>query len=296
MLSMRVIDPKQFAHAKTRQKRSKIWLILPLGLLVVGAFAVKIFVLSEPISAPNTFPANSSKVTNSADTQIAGPKPESKFKEFTGDQFKELYRSVAYPNIQQIVVPPKITDNEEADIRIRGLAEKRGYHLTAVPQGAIVRINEPRLEGDDLLQPLAAEGWQTLKAAATKEGFPISIISAYRSPEYQRDLFLQRLLANGTTARFIKDGIGDAAIQKTLGMTAVPGYSRHHTGYTIDLWCEDGSKSFLTSTCYQWISQNNYLHAKESGWIPSYPAGTDAQGPEPEPWEYVWVGTQNLTQ
>jgi LAS superfamily LD-carboxypeptidase LdcB len=76
----------------------------------------------------------------------------------------------------------------------------------------------------------------------------------------------------------------------------VPGYSRHHTGYTIDLWCEDGSSTFLSSSCYKWISDNNYLKAKQSGWIPSYPAGTDDQGPEPEPWEYVWVGTERLME
>jgi LAS superfamily LD-carboxypeptidase LdcB len=42
------------------------------------------------------------------------------------------------------------------------------------------------------------------------------------------------------------------------------------------------------------MSKDNYLQAKKYGWIPSYPEGAQQQGPEPEAWEYVWVGTASL--
>ncbi len=176
------------------------------------------------------------------------------------------------------------------------MAEARGYHLTSIPVQAIVKINEPLLNGDDLLQPLAAQAWSDIKASAKKAGYPLTLISAYRSPEYQRNLFTQRLYAHGVTADQVAAGKADAAVQDTLSHAAVPGYSRHHTGYTVDMWCDDKSTSFLTSSCYRWISVSNYQNAKENGWIPSYPAGTSDQGPEPEPWEYVWVGRSKLTQ
>src|SRR5205085_1365006 len=137
-------------------------------------------------------------------------------------------------------------------------------------------------ENDDLLQPRAALAWADLKAAAGKDGLALTVISAYRSPEYQRNLFMQRLLAKGVSVAQIAAGQGDAAVSATLEVTALPGYSRHHTGYTVDLWCDDGSGSFLTSRCYKWISADNYKHAKEAGWIPSYPGGVQGQGPEPE--------------
>ncbi len=225
---------------------------------------------------------------------IAEDKELKPFKIFNGDEFKQLYLSVAYPNTQQIQKPISITGNDEADARIRKLAEERGYKQTSIPQGAIVKIDEPRLENDNLLQPLSSVGWQKLKDAAKTDNIPIAIISAYRSPEWQRDLFLSRLLVNGITPAQIAAGIQDKAINGALSSAAVPGYSRHHTGYTIDLWCEDGSSAFLNSVCFEWIKKDNYLKAKESGWVPSYPEGADEQGPEPEPWEYVWVGTDYL--
>lgn len=209
-------------------------------------------------------------------------------KTFTGEEFKTLATSMRYPNSQLFSEPPAITGNQQADARIRSIAEKRGFRLTSIPVTAIQKLNEPRLDllGDDLLQPLAAEAWQSLKTQAKKDSIAIALLSAYRSPEYQRSLFLSRLKASPSD---IAAGKADQAVETILLMTAPPGYSRHHTGFTIDLWCEDGSGQFVNSSCFRWIKANNYKVAKEHGWIPSYPDGVKLQGPEPEPWEYVWV-------
>jgi D-alanyl-D-alanine carboxypeptidase len=119
-------------------------------------------------------------------------------------------------------------------------------------------------------------------------------MSAFRSPEFQRDLFMDRLGTRGVTSSQILSGNADYAINENFKVTAVPGYSRHHTGYAVDFWCEDRSGNFGNSICFTWLKANNYLHAKEFGWIPSYPEDADEQGPEPEPWEYVWVGREVL--
>lgn len=225
------------------------------------------------------------------------PKQEPKnFKQFSGEEFKEFFLNISYPNTQVITDPPVITGNKAADDRIRDIAESRGYRLSVVPVAPIVRINEPMLDSDDLLQPLAAEGWASLKQAATDAEMPLSLSSAYRSPQYQRELFMQRLLGNGVTVSQVADGLVDDIVDHTLTLAAIPGYSRHHTGYTIDLWCKDGSAVFLDSICFEWMMADNYQVAKEHGWIPSYPEGADMQGPEPEPWEYVWVGRDSLLE
>jgi LAS superfamily LD-carboxypeptidase LdcB len=267
-----------------------------VSLLLIAAVAGGCITYADKFIRPAGNAPAPSITPVTAPTQEATKPKSGQFKQFSGEEFKQLYQSIAYPNTQQITDPPAITGNPTADARIRQLAEARGYHLTSIPIAPIVKINEPRLDGDDLLQPLAAAGWQSLKGSAHKDGIKLSIISAYRSPEYQRNLFIQRLLATYVTVDRIAAGAGLGDVEATLHVTAVPGYSRHHTGYTIDLWCEDGSSTFLSSSCYKWISADNYLKAKESGWIPSYPAGTDDQGPEPEPWEYVWVGTERLTE
>lgn len=236
-----------------------------------------------------------------ADNQQKQPideeKPKTgKLKTFTGPEFKALVRSMKYPNTQNFDEPPSITGNRTADDRIRKIAESRGYVITTIPVSSIEKINEPRLESDDLLQPLAAIAWRDLKVAAKRDNIPLSLLSAYRSPEYQRNLFMQRLTARGVTIASIAAGLADAAIEATLETTAIPGYSRHHTGYTIDLWCEDGSGAFVNSGCFRWISADNYKIAKTAGWVPSYPEGVALQGPEPEPWEYVWVSKDLVTE
>jgi LAS superfamily LD-carboxypeptidase LdcB len=293
---MRVVEPHQFRNIRP-QRKSRSWRRV-LSLLV------SVLLMVVLLAVPTYWYALRNTAPESGDTDLVQPlEPEQddeirtgRFRQFTGEEFKSFYLTVAHPNTTTLNEHPVITGDPAADERIRQLAEERGYRLSAIPMSSIVRLDEPRLDSDDLLQPLAAESWRSLKKAAHDDGYPISLLSGYRSLEYQRELFMQRLRENGGSVTRIARGFGDAAVRKTLELTAPPGYSRHHTGYTIDLWCEDGSSTFLSSRCYEWISAENYQKAKEHGWIPSYPDGTSRQGPEPEPWEYVWVGRSSLLE
>jgi LAS superfamily LD-carboxypeptidase LdcB len=106
---------------------------------------------------------------------------------------------------------------------------------------------------------------------------------------------MERFRAAGLTPEQVAAGSVDQQVTDLLKITAIPGFSRHHTGYTVDISCESNKGViFENTTCFRWLSQNNYQHAKESGWIPSYPPGAGDQGPNPEAWEYVWVGTPAL--
>ncbi len=288
---MRVVEPHEFQKLP-KKKAKKPWLSIVLAMIVIAA-GVYFWQSASRKPISNQTP---STIDNMQSQSSPAVEHIGKLKQFTGEQFKQLYHSMVYPNTQQFSDPPPITGNTDADLRIRSFAEARGYRLTSIPVQAVVKINEPRLDNDDLLQPLAAQAWVEIKAAAFKDNVRLSLISAYRSPEYQRNLFMQRLQSQGVTASQIAAARADVAVQNTLRLAALPGYSRHHTGYAVDLWCEDGSLTFLSSSCFQWISANNYQHAKEYGWIPSYPEGADEQGPEPEPWEYVWVGRSRLTE
>ncbi|MFO0920455.1 MAG: D-alanyl-D-alanine carboxypeptidase family protein [Candidatus Saccharimonadales bacterium] len=294
---MRVINHKQFSRKETVKIRKRSYVkIGSLIMSVVIIITFGIYFWSSKKTSVTSLANNDKSVNNQVaeSDSIVEDKSSKPFKHFTGEEFKNLYYGVAYPNTQQITTPISITGNDEADSRIREFAEERGYKQTSIPQSAIVKIDEPRLDGDDLLQPLAALGWKSLKEAAEKDNVDLAITSAYRSPQWQRELFNSRLLINGITPSQVGAGIQDKAVVSTLEQAAVPGYSRHHTGYTVDLWCDDGSGIFVNSSCFAWLKADNYLKAKESGWIPSYPEGADLQGPEPEPWEYVWVGVDNL--
>lgn len=214
-------------------------------------------------------------------------------KTFTGAQFRDLYNSLAYPNTEQISDKTPITGNSALDARIRFMAESKGYTLRSAPVADTFREVQKGMR----LQERAAEAWLNMQTAAKKDGIIMNLGDAYRSADEQKAIFLSRFTARNGDAHQINSGLYDQQIANTLKMTAVPGYSRHHTGYTIDIECQNNpAAQFIKTNCFQWLSTNNYENAKKFGWIPSYPEATGLQGPEPESWEYVWVGVDTLAE
>ncbi|HEX5456706.1 MAG TPA: D-alanyl-D-alanine carboxypeptidase family protein [Candidatus Saccharimonadales bacterium] len=261
---------------KKTKKYISILIIIILALLILFLFAGKAKAPESHKNGPVNIPS-----VNYTDT----------FKTFSGKEFEELYNSFAYPNTQQINENTPITGNIRADKRLRELALARGYMIRSAP----VTDTFVTVQKDMVLQPKAAKGWNDLKTRAGKQDINMSLMAAYRSAEDEKSIFLDRL--KGIPVEYIAAGKADSQVDTVLAHTALPGYSRHHTGYTVDIACDSqpGVK-FENSVCFKWLSVNNYLNAKKSGWIPSYPPGAGKQGPEPEPWEYVWVGTNALRQ
>lgn len=293
---MRVVEPHQFQNLKKRKQKRQFFrlaFLVPL-LILLSVFGYVTFAqkhLHKPseevhVSESSDESSQQNEVQNTAELTL---------KKFTDEEFKQLYTSFAYPNTQQLTQYPTITGNHIADERLYTLAEERGYKLSAVPVANIIKINEPYLTEDDLLQQNAKIGWDGLSRAAAAAGIPLQITSAYRSIEFQRGVFLQRMRDAGISASGIADGYSDLAVSRVMDEVAPPGFSRHHNGYTIDLACDGvGLHGFKHTVCYEWISDNNFEIAKQHGWIPSYPEEAKQQGPEPEPWEFIWVGTINL--
>ena len=129
------------------------------------------------------------------------------------------------------------------------------------------------------------------RKSAKKDNINLFLTAGYRSAEEQRQIFLDRLAEIDLTEDLIATKKFDDKLNEILATTAIPGYSRHHTGYTIDIGCGNSpTVEFEFTVCFQWLSEDNYKNAKMHGWIPSYPEKDGLQGPEPETWEYVWVG------
>ncbi len=288
---MRVVEPHQFSKLQKNRKKRRSFRgpISAVTLVVILAFGYLTFG-QQLVHKSQPQPMLESEVV------VPEPTPQgTELKMFTDEEFKNLYTAFAYPNTERLVNYPKITGNEAADEKIYEIAISRGYKLSAVPVSNIIKIDEPYLTDDDLLQQNAKIGWDGLQSAAQEAGIPIQITSAYRSIEFQRSVFLQEMRAQGVTAPGVADGYSDLAINRVMDKVAPPGFSRHHNGYTIDLACDGiGLYGFQNTSCYDWISENNFEIAKTHGWIPSYPEEAEAQGPEPEPWEFIWVGRINL--
>lgn len=255
--------------------------------------------LAPPITGP-TIPEKTS--TTSIDTILISTTTEEETaqspKLFT--LFTDLLSSISFPNTDSQNKIVSITGDDVADDVIFALAEDAGYVRQSVATSTLVVVEGYRT------QPQVKLAWEEMKNLAHQSSdIHLGIVSAYRSPEAQKALFIKYFKEETRRAGFKKDftskdireGKADNVILGTLKYAAPPGYSRHHTGYTIDIRDVDSGFSFYEfgkTRGYKWISRNNYENARKFGFIPSYPRGERDGGPEPEPWELVWIGVENM--
>ena len=174
------------------------------------------------------------------------------------------------------VIPP-ITNQASIDERIWQLAQARGYRRQPGVSDTSLLVT---VDGQYYLQPAAADAWHRLKQVVAAAQLGMYLRSAYRDYDEQRRLLLARL--NGR--------YDDASIQTVLAQCAPPGYSKHHSGYTIDIaeWPE--GPRFIETDLYTYLSHNDFAVIKSCSFAPSYPADSPPQGPEPEAWEFVYCG------
>lgn len=285
---MRVIEPRSRSGVSPgRKKRSKLILFLATLILLSAPTGVYLYMDNQDQEQQN----NSAE--NSQQDPVVLPKKQGVLKTFSGQGFVDFYYTLAFPNTQQISEEAPITGNEKADNHIKQLAKARGYRIQSAPVADVL----VDVGNNMLLQPRAANNWKSLKSVAAKDGIELSLTAGFRPADEQKTIFLNRLKINGSELEEVPRGVFDSRINQVLITTALPGYSKHHTGYTIDISCpSDPNVVFEGSVCFSWLSKNNYKNAKNSGWIPSYPEGAKKQGPNPEAWEYVWVGKDSLTK
>ena len=129
------------------------------------------------------------------------------------------------------------------------------------------------------LRAEAASALEDLVAAAKADGVELTLVSAYRSYDYQ-----QR-----TYAGWVRQH-GRAGADR---ISARPGHSEHQTGLAVDVGA--GTGACTLQQCFgdtpegRWVAE----HAAEHGWIVRYPAGAeDVTGYSPEPWHLRYVGSK----
>lgn len=199
------------------------------------------------------------------------------YPEYDGPGFQALYDHAVANTLPGLEYPDErysITGNPDLDDRIWGRALERGYQLRPTASGELVSVGGVRMQAD------AAVAWVGMRAEVRSAGHGFTVTSAYRSPASQRTTFLSRL--NGTS---------NAAIDAALTWWSIPGASKHHGGYALDFRYPNGTFGQFRSTAgHAWLAADNFAVPKRHGLVPSYPDDVPNQGPNPEPWEYVWVG------
>jgi zinc D-Ala-D-Ala carboxypeptidase len=149
-----------------------------------------------------------------------------------------------------------------------------------LPVGSYAQGDYQRFER---LMPEAAFALMKLIYAARDEGVWIIPVSGFRDLEGQKKLF---------EAQIQRRGSREAAAKSS----APPGYSEHHTGYTLDFADgnfprQDISLDFAKTAAFRWMK----LHAKEFGFELSFPEN-NAQGVNYEPWHWRFIGTSEASQ
>ncbi len=194
--------------------------------------------------------------------------------DYDPDEFNLLFLTAPLDGLDAVGPAPAITGSDAVDERIRELAEARGYERRPLPSGGL-------WSADGIpVQPGVVSAWELLQDDARAHGHSISLVSGYRSHADQVGIFVGKLR-----------GTSDSAIETRLRTAAPPGFSKHHTGYAVDVAAPGSAfTSFGTSAAFRWLSADNAEAAKRNGFIPSYPDGAASQGPKPEPWEWTYVG------
>src|SRR5215471_9202816 len=124
---------------------------------------------------------------------------------------------------------------------------------------------------DRQLSPHAAGRWVELLGAVHRDGITLQIVSAFRSLEYQRQIFERKLAAG-------------EALEQILKVNAAPGYSEHHTGRAVDLTtpgCPALSEEFEVTVAFDWLVRN----AHHFEFTMTYPRG-NRFGVAYEPWHW----------
>lgn len=122
------------------------------------------------------------------------------------------------------------------------------------------------------LTPGAAALWTELQSAARQDGITLLLVSAFRSFEHQRQIFVRKLQA------------GDS-LEQILRVNLPPGFSEHHTGRAVDLTtpgCAPLVESFEETAAFSWLMQN----ARRFDFSLTYPR-ENRFGIAYEPWHWA---------
>ena len=140
----------------------------------------------------------------------------------------------------------------------------------------LVAVNEKYTSRYLKMTSEAADAFNKMAEAASKEGYTVRAVSTYRSYSYQRDLYNKYAAVDG--------------VELTDTYSARPGHSEHHTGLAVDVDNANLSyTSFGDSKEFTWMKENAYKYGyilrytKANEWITGY---------SDEPWHYRYVGEE----
>jgi zinc D-Ala-D-Ala carboxypeptidase len=162
----------------------------------------------------------------------------------------------------------------------KGRADHYGHRPYAeAPEKELTRAGNYRATGRVvLLREEAAAAFREMVEAAKRDGVGLVPISGFRTRAYQESLFLRSQKKHGSA-------------RAAARWVAPPGFSEHHTGYTLDVGDAgrpetDVDPAFEKTPAFKWLEKNAARFGFELSFPPDNP-----QGVSYEPWHWRYVGS-----
>lgn len=144
------------------------------------------------------------------------------------------------------------------------------------------------------------DSYNQLAEAAEEAGYPLIMVSAFRSVANQQEVF-----DSSVNRRMSEENISEEeATRLTSEEVTKPGFSEHHTGLAIDVvdtnWYNNYTAyageildaAYGDEASAKWLAEN----AAEYGFIIRYPEGKEnITGITYEPWHLRYVGVESAT-
>ncbi|AZP92640.1 M15 family metallopeptidase [Enterococcus mundtii] len=151
------------------------------------------------------------------------------------------------------------------------------------------------LDNGYLIDKRIKADYEELANAAKAAGFPLVMVSAYRSVATQREVFAQNV-QQVMSSQGVTEEEATAITKKTM---TEPGYSEHHTGLAVDVVDETWYNNYPNTVLDEkygdepgakWLADN----ASKYGFIIRYPKGReDITKITYEPWHLRYVGKES---
>lgn len=142
----------------------------------------------------------------------------------------------------------------------------------------LVDIRRAGFDTPVLVRRILLDDLTALRKGAEANGTPLKVVSAYRSYDYQRQLYDKKVRDEGPTAARLR--------------TARAGHSEHQLGTTVDVLNptdEELTPAFGRTPAGKWVA----AHAHEYGFVFSYPTESRSRSCyEYEPWHLRYVGRE----
>lgn len=212
-----------------------------------------------------------------AEESLQVPQTDPAMAMMLADESDSLQDYAAYMFRQFTTTLVNRTHTLEPDYEPATLVDIKSYN-----QSGNLTIKRSKCYGD-LTAVMALN--EMMKAAAEEGVKGFNLASAYRTYEYQKELWDAKVAADPTYGADPEEPI----------ITAYPGTSEHHTGLAFDITAVQASsmvESFALTEQGKWLAENSYRF----GFILRYPKGKEhITGIVYEPWHFRYVGVELAT-